>query len=94
MPFSHLCCLYRSHRQPYTPYDCLCKSYLHPNVPTFDVCTSRPTSLPHVVTTTEDELYYRLPVSIPLDGRDAFRLSDFVHRPDLHQEKAAWDLCP
>jgi len=59
------------------PSDCLCKSYLQPTAPTFDVLpvfSSSDNYLPQVVTIANNALYYRPSLEVPPDGRDAFLL--------------------
>lgn len=62
------------------PYDCKCKSYLNPIVPTFDVLPGHShgsiTSLPYIATMSDDAIFYRTPGRVK--GRSAWELKRYV----------------
>mmetsp|Transcript_9278 Transcript_9278/g.16176 ORF Transcript_9278/g.16176 Transcript_9278/m.16176 type:complete len:446 (+) Transcript_9278:115-1452(+) len=69
---------------PTVPYDCKCKSYLHPTAPTFDVLPgysdrSSAAIMPYIATISNDAVYYRTPCSVR--GYSAWELERLVSVP-------------
>lgn len=62
------------------PFDCRCKSYLHPTASTFDILPGDDgTALPHVVTLLDSKsIHYRPSLRVPLCGYESFSVQTDV----------------